>query len=127
MDRTININNDEYETNQETAELIQKIKAKPYSAGLPITRKGKPTIYSLEKQAKETKNKVYINKKAEWLFLCGRDVFWENVAKDDSEKDIFLVQNELDENLGLGKKDRKGKKIIIKNLKDRGDFLRRER
>lgn len=87
----------------------------------------KPSIYLLEWLSPRTKNKIFVNDKAEWLFLCGRDVLPESIAKDISSKDIFLVQNSRDENLGLGKKIRKGKSYFIKNILDRGDFLRRER
>ena len=95
------------------------------SKGLPLGVKGKrfqPSLYLLEKISKETKNKVFINDKAEWLFLCGRDVFSKNIVEDNSSSELFLVQNCRDENLGLGMK--KGK--LVKNIIDRGDFLRRE-
>ena len=87
----------------------------------------KPGIYLLEWLSPRTRNKVFVNDKAEWLFLCGRDVLPETIARDSSSRDIFLVQNLIDENLGLGKKVRKGKSYFIKNVLDRGDFLRRER
>jgi ribosome biogenesis protein Nip4 len=85
------------------------------------------SIYLLEWLSSRTKNKLFVNDKAEWLFLCGRDVLPESITKDESTEDIFLVQNKLDINLGLAKKFRKGKTYFIKNIIDRGDFLRRER
>ena len=100
------------------------------SQGLPLGTTGrqfKPSLYLLELLSKKSTNKIYINDKAEWLFLCGRDVFEESITIDNSTTDFVLVQNQRNENLGLGKKMRKGKKIIIMNLIDRGDFLRRER
>jgi ribosome biogenesis protein Nip4 len=87
----------------------------------------KPSLFLLETLSKKSKNKIFINDKAEWLFLCGRDVFLESIERDDSTDDVFLVQNELDENLGYGKKVRIRGKEIVKNMLDRGDFLRRER
>jgi ribosome biogenesis protein Nip4 len=83
----------------------------------------KPSLYLLEKLSKISDNKLFINDKAEWLFLCGRDVFLDNIVEDNSSNKLFLVQNCRDENLGLGMK--KGKLIL--NIIDRGDFLRREK
>lgn len=106
---------------------MNNISREPFAIGIPLgdTKKDfKPSVYLLEILSKKTKNKVFINEKAEWLFLCGRDVFTKSVVKDESTEDVFLVQNEKDENLGLGKKTRTG---MIKNIIDRGDFLRRER
>lgn len=100
------------------------------SQGLPLGTTGKyfkPSLYLLEILSKKSTNKILINDKAEWLFLCGRDVFQESITSDNSKTDLLLVQNQRNENLGLGKKTWKGKKLIIKNIMDRGDFLRRER
>lgn len=117
--------------NPELAEKEKNIPDKVSSGiilGTSEEREGfKPSIYLLEWLSPKTRNKVFVNDKAEWLFLCGRDVLPESIAKDISSKDIFLVQNSRDENLGLGKKVRKGKSYFIKNILDRGDFLRRER
>lgn len=102
----------------------------PFSESLLLGKEGKffePSLFLLELLSKETNNKVFINSQAEWLFLCGRDVFPESVEKNHSKKFLFLVQNSKDENLGLGIKTKFKGKSIIKNLKDRGDFLRREK
>jgi len=101
----------------------------PLMKGISLGKQDKvfmPSLYLLELLSKESNNKVFINKKAEWLFLCGRDVFPESVLKSKTKNTIFLVQSELDENLGLGMKTKHKGKSIIKNLMDRGDFLRRE-
>lgn len=119
-----------YLRNDEILEKIAKIPDQPITLSLPLGKeKGdfKPTLYLLELLSKESENKVFLNDKAEWLWLCGRDAFMESVTKDLSKEKIFLVQNERDENLGLGIKQKSGNKTIIKNLTDRGDFLRRER
>lgn len=102
----------------------------PLMEGLPLGKDEKffePSLFLLELLSKESTNKVFVNDNAGWFFLCGRDVFPENVDKDQSKKNIFLVQSFRDENLGLGMKTNSKGKKIIKNLKDRGDFLRRER
>ena len=79
--------------------------------------------------SKDSKKKLYVNKKAEWLFLCGRDLFGSSIKRSDVKKGLVLVQNEKDENLGYGKitlplsnKDR----IVVKNILDRGYYLRKE-
>jgi len=107
-----------------------KIEQTPLIEGLPLGREDnffKPSLFLLELISKQTKNKIFINANAEWLFLCGRDIFLESIEKNNSKNKIFLVQNNKDENLGLGMKTKHKGKTIVKNLIDRGDFLRREK
>ena len=70
-----------------------------------------------------------VDDKAEWLFLCGRDVFAKSVVKANVKSGRVIVCNKGKEVLGygnivgeLGRKD----KVFVKNLLDKGDFLRRE-
>ena len=79
----------------------------------------------IAKKTDSEQHKLFINKKAEWLFLCGKNIFDESVLRPQmpQEGSLVLVQNELDENLGYGlikKEDR----WIIKNLLDKGYYLR---
>ena len=69
--------------------------------------------------------KVVINKKAEWLFLCGRNVLSDSIIKypQDSTNPLVLVQNEQDENLGYGL-FKKEDTLIIKHILDKGKYLR---
>ncbi len=111
-------------------EVRDSVSLEPLNSGLFLGKDDfvfRPSAAFLELVSKSSSNKVFINEKAEWLFLCGRDVFTENVVKNKSSFDLFLVQNERDENLGLGKFVKKGKQEFIKNVFDRGDFLRREK
>jgi len=78
-------------------------------------------------------NKVVVNKKTEWLFICGRDVFKRGIVKVigvTKEGDHVLVMNCYDECLGFGRVvsnlDSEEKTVVIKNISDIGDFLRRE-
>ncbi len=78
-------------------------------------------------------NKIVVDQKAAWLFICGRDVFRVGVVKVMGSKrkgDATLVLNEFGECLGFGKilEDIGGSegRIVIKNVLDVGDFLRRE-
>ncbi|MEM4704325.1 MAG: hypothetical protein QXJ02_04580 [Candidatus Bathyarchaeia archaeon] len=80
-------------------------------------------------------NKVFVDEKAEWLFTCGRDLFRQGIitVKGSKEKGAYtLVFSRHGECLGFGKiigniKTEKDKhKVVIKNISDIGDFLRRE-
>jgi len=90
----------------------------------------KPSLALLELIAKKSDRKIFIDDKAEWLFLCGRDLFGKSIKKANVSEGLLLVQNLRDENLGLGKVVNNLKikdKVVVKNVIDRGDFLRRER
>jgi len=69
--------------------------------------------------------KVFINKKSEWLFLCGRNILSESIAKNPHllSEGLVLVQNEQDENLGYGLFKREDT-LIIKHVLDKGRYLR---
>ena len=78
-------------------------------------------------------NKIVVDQKAAWLFICGRDVFRVGIVKVMGAKrkgDATLVLNEFGECLGFGKilEDITGfeGRIAVKNVLDVGDFLRRE-
>jgi ribosome biogenesis protein Nip4 len=79
-------------------------------------------------------NKIIVNNKTAWLFICGRDIFRQGILKTDGSNrkgDYTLVLNQHQECLGFGKivvsleEEKKG--VAIKNISDIGDFLRRER
>jgi len=84
---------------------------------------------------KETANRVVVDKKTGWLFICGRDVFKKGVLKtygSVKRKSIVLVVNEFGECLGFGRitsdLDQAAKnEVVVQNISDVGDFLRRER
>ena len=78
-------------------------------------------------------NKVVVDRKVAWLFICGRDVFRTGILKVMGSKrkgDATLVLNEFGECLGFGKIidgiDGSEGKVAVKNILDVGDFLRRE-
>jgi len=79
-------------------------------------------------------NKVIVNEKASWLFICGRDIFGGGVVSVEGsrrEGDFTLVLNEFGECLGFGRIVRdlgaKDARVVVQNISDVGDFLRRER
>ncbi|MBW2964275.1 hypothetical protein KY363_02340 [Candidatus Woesearchaeota archaeon] len=103
------------------------------SAGLFLgTEKSKkftPSLALLDLLGKASHRWVAVDDKAEWLFLCGRDVFASSVLKANVTSGVVLVANSRGEILGYGKiTGTPGKKdsVFVKNLLDRGDFLRRE-
>ena len=77
-------------------------------------------------------NKVVLERKAAWLFICGRDVFRRGIVKfmGSQQKGAFtLVLNEFGECLGFGMvcagvEELAG--VVLRNVLDLGDFLRRE-
>ena len=111
--------------------LKNKIDLEPFSAGLPIgelkDNKFVPSLALLDTLCKYSDNKVYLNKKGQEMFLYGRDVFEENIIKGSKKDGVVLVQNENDENLGYGELIIKSKKKLLKNILDKGDYLRREK
>ena len=93
-----------------------------------------PSFNLLEMIAEKKANRVNLEKKAEWLFICGRDVFEQGITKargSTKEGDYVLVLNSYGECLGFGKilrnLDGKRRGPAVENVLDIGDFLRRER
>jgi ribosome biogenesis protein Nip4 len=94
-----------------------------------------PSFNLLAILARTDANKTIVNKKAAWLFICGRDVFQKGIiAMRGSHRkgDFTLVLNEFGECLGFGKvrcsleAEAKKSEVAVKNISDVGDFLRRE-
>jgi ribosome biogenesis protein Nip4 len=69
--------------------------------------------------------KIFVNKKAEWMFLCGRNILSSSISKNPNRlsEGLVLVQNEHDENLGYGL-FKKEDTLIIKHVLDKGRYLR---
>ncbi len=82
-----------------------------------------PALPLLSWLSSRTTRKMKVTDKAAWLFLCGRDINNESVIGKIIKSGLILVQNKYDENLGYGLVTKNG----VKNLLDRGDYLRRER
>ena len=122
------------------SEALQKVVRKDfYYAGtyLGKVKNGKffPSFNLLAMLARGEANKVVVGKKAAWLFICGRDVFRKGVVvvRGSRKKgDHTLVLNEFGECLGFGKiigsldEAAKDSEVVVQNVSDIGDFLRRE-
>lgn len=90
-----------------------------------------PLLFML---AEKSENRVFVDDKSAWLFVCGRDIFREGILTFegmDEAGSYTLVMNKHGECLGFGKitkslgKLKKG--LAVKNIMDIGDFLRREK
>jgi len=108
-----------------------------YYAGLYLGKIGKnggffPSFNLLNMLVDAVANKIVIDQKASWLFICGRDVFCKGLVKVMGSKrkgDVTLVLNEFGECLGFGKildLSAFESKVAVENVLDVGDFLRRE-
>jgi len=74
-------------------------------------------------------NKVWVDEKVGWLFACGRDVFEESILRSEGELvegACFLVMLGGD-CLGYGRVEAREGGMLLRNVFDLGDFLRRER
>jgi ribosome biogenesis protein Nip4 len=94
-----------------------------------------PSFLLLAMIAETKANKLIVDRKTAWLFICGRDIFKKGILKADNLKkgDITLIMNEHNECLGFGKMmlnlraEIDLNKTAVKNILDIGDFLRREK
>ncbi|MGD9131624.1 MAG: hypothetical protein PVH73_08660 [Candidatus Bathyarchaeota archaeon] len=94
-----------------------------------------PSFLLLKMIAETKANKLVVDKKTAWLFICGRDIFRKGILKGDNLKkgDYTLILNERNECLGFGKTtcnlrgEADANKVVVKNILDIGDFLRREK
>ena len=94
-----------------------------------------PSFNLLAILAQGNANKIIVDAKASWLFICGRDIFRKGMisARGSQRKgDHALVLNEHGECLGFGKITAdlsvaaKQDWVALRNVSDVGDFLRRE-
>jgi len=86
--------------------------------------------------SRNSANKVMVDQKSEWLFTVGRDIFKRGILRvvGSRKKDAYtLIVNQHGECLGFGRflhtlDGNKGRnQVIVRNVSDIGDFLRRER
>jgi ribosome biogenesis protein Nip4 len=95
-----------------------------------------PSFNLLSILAKQDANRIVIDQKASWLFICGRNIFKKSILQiyGPIHKNCHvLVLNEFGECLGFGRvlgglEQQTDKDIVaVDNVLDVGDFLRRER
>lgn len=116
---------------------LKKTQANFYYAGLYLGKAKDgaffPSFNLLNLLLNAASNKIVVDEKAAWLFICGRDIFRKSIQKVMGSKrkgDVTLVLNGYNECLGFGKildLSEAGKdKVAVSNILDVGDFLRRE-
>ncbi len=89
--------------------------------------KFKPSLGLLDLLSKLTTEKIFVKDIGEIDFLFKKNLRPRHVERVTGENKVGyfkLVQNEYDENLGYGKMKKENR---LKGLKDRGDFIRREK
>jgi ribosome biogenesis protein Nip4 len=93
-----------------------------------------PSFGLLSLMARSRAKRIVVDRRTEWLFICGRDVFKKGIIKTtgvERKGDHALVLNEHGECLGFGRvlqnPDEDRGEVFVKNILDIGDFLRRER
>ena len=132
LPETMKVGRRYYVVPKHVLEIHEKTKQDAFGIGLYLGEEKNnnffPSVGFLD-IAENPEQSLTISKDAEWLFLCGRDVFPKNIMAKDatSKRGLFFVQNELHEIIGIGEmlEDRRSG-IILKNRLDRGNFLRRE-
>jgi ribosome biogenesis protein Nip4 len=95
-----------------------------------------PSFNLLGLLAKKDANRIILERKAAWLFICGRDVLGKSIVRvwgPGKKNTNTLVVNEFGECLGFGRivgnlnGEGANDQIVVRNVSDVGDFLRRER
>lgn len=116
-----------FATTPQVVQVLEGLGRNPYSVGLYIGEiKGGRFFLGLEGAsliAPHTTKRVIVNENAEQLFLYGRDVFYNSIVDFSACKrgDRCLIVNTKSELLGIGKVE----KDMVKNLMDRGWYLRK--
>ncbi|MBN1175133.1 hypothetical protein JXA48_00670 [Candidatus Woesearchaeota archaeon] len=131
FDSVMKINKKYYLVNPQIRLLLEKLDMEEVrSAGLFLgeekSKKFNSSINLLNLLKDKTDRFVKLNDKSAWLFICGRDVFDENIIEKGNVNSSVLVLNDKEEVIGLGKFDKKDKKLL-KNFYDLGHLLRREK
>ena len=126
LSNVIKVQRNFFQVSDDLLKVKQQVKKEPFAIGTYIGS-GKPFHPSaalLDWIGERTERYAVIDKKASWLFVCGRDLFVNSILIKNVNNGVVIVKNELNEVLGYGEFERRG---AIKNLLDKGDFLRRER
>ncbi len=91
-----------------------------------------PSFNLLNVLVSSAANRVVLDNKSAWLFICGRDVLSKGVVRvfGSRQNCNTLVLNEFGECLGFGRffgQVHGDSGVVVRNVLDVGDFLRRER
>jgi ribosome biogenesis protein Nip4 len=128
----MNLNNRRFAVSEEVAAHIRDRGRMVYAGKLLGRTKGEfiPSAALLrELGVVQGPNKLWVDERVGWLFVCGRDIFAENILKSEGEvkEGTCLLVMMGGDCLGYGKIEKRDGKMIVANIFDVGDFLRRER
>lgn len=130
----ISVGRNYYYAEESLRNIVEKINRDVFSIGLFLgSRQGKVFYPSsafidlLSKSEGSEKKKIYVNEQGERLFLYGKNILMESIINSNNlDNGYVFVQNIHDENLGYGLFQKQGKDLIVKNLLDKGYYLRKE-
>jgi len=120
-----------YQAEERLWEIKNGINRDIYSLGLHLGEEKmgfspSPALIDLISRLPDAQSKkIFVNKKAQWMFLCGRNVLSASISSNPNNlsEGLVFVQNEHDENLGYGL-FKKEDTLIIKHILDKGRYLR---
>ncbi len=122
---------------QGTLEIARRLGWDAFSVGLYLgeERHGfHPSSALVELLAREVQGRIVVDEKAAWLFLCGKDILMQGVVLEGefAKGSLAIVADSHGDVLGYGRVTssfhRKAKhRQYVKNLLDKGEYLRRER
>ncbi|MFA6088306.1 MAG: hypothetical protein WC755_00450 [Candidatus Woesearchaeota archaeon] len=145
FENVIRIRNNFFQITEEQNKILATLKAKriknPEFIGeflgtvIVYKKRFEPSITLIKKLSKMTDRKVTVNEKGEFLFLCGRNLLRQSVIgyTDTVKKNgMVIVCDHEGLCLGYGRllvyfdNRLSAEDVVVKNLLDLGDFLRRE-
>ena len=94
-----------------------------------------PSPYGVEhaSAAAQHNQKIVLNEKGAWLFICGRDAFGQAILKGKPKKNRIVYLYDVHDNLlGMGHwlvndlTIKQSEQAVIKNLYDKGRYIRQE-
>jgi len=127
LNGVLKIRRNYFQVSDELLEVKERINGEPFSIGkfLGTGKPFHPSTSLIDWLGKRADNYVIVDRKSAWLFMCGRDIFLNSIIKRTVKKGPVIVKNEAGEILGYG--DLVRRKIAVRNMLDKGDFIRREK
>lgn len=137
----VNDRREVFALSKELANFIERLKLNFVHVGIKVGEIGSRRFrFTIEGSfyLSKRKKRVYVDEKGEMLFLYGRDIFARSVVEvtdDVRENDVVFVCNKRGDIIGLGRSrfnaERywkvEGERIVVENLVDRGEYLRKEK
>jgi ribosome biogenesis protein Nip4 len=128
----VNLNDRRFVVNPEVAAQIHERSRMIYAGNLlgRMKREFMPSASLLRELGKlKGPNKVWVDARVGWLYVCGRDIFEESIVRTEGvlEEGTFSLVMMGDDFLGYVRIETQDGRRLLRNIFDLGDFLRRER